>query len=293
MRLYIGEIRFRTEWAAHIAALSIRRSKDRLSVSRRLMRRIVCRIGECDRNKLMINDINGDSVSFDAYEKMAGYYFEDVDIKPFNAYFERPATLSLLPDVQGKSVLDAGCAAGWYSNWLLEQGANVTAVDFSPNMVAMTKKRVGNKAAVRQADLHEPLPFLADRSMDIVVSSLALHYLKTWEIVLAEFNRILKPQGLLIFSVHHPLRDFAAFPDSNYFRTETVEEEWEMNGETVKVRFYRRSLSTMITALLDAGLIIDKFLEPTPTRQFAELHPEDYKQLTTKPHFLMIRARKS
>lgn len=241
----------------------------------------------------MTININKSSVSFDAYEKMAAYYFESVDTKPFNAYFERPATLSLIPDVQGKSVLDAGCAAGWYSNWLIKRGANVTAVDFSPNMITMTQKRVGNKAAVRQADLHEPLSFLADSSMDVVVSSLALHYLKTWEIVLAEFKRILKPQGLLIFSVHHPLRDFAAFPDGNYFNTEIVEEEWATNQGTVKVRFYRRSLSTIITALLDAGLIIEKFLEPTPTRQFAELHPEDYKQLTTKPHFLMIRARKS
>ncbi len=241
----------------------------------------------------MTINIHKSSVSFDAYEKMAPYYFESVDTKPFNAYFERPATLSLLPDVQGKSVLDAGCAAGWYSKWLLEHGANVTAVDFSPSMIAMTRKRVGNKAVVRQADLHEPLSFLADNSMDLVLSSLALHYLKTWEVVLTECKRILKPQGHLIFSVHHPVRDMEAFPAGNYFRTEIVEEEWEMNGETVKVRFYRRSLSTIITALLDAGLMIEKLLEPTPTRQFAELHPAEYKQLTTKPHFLMIRARKS
>lgn len=61
--------------------------------------------------------INKDSVSLNSYEEMAEYYFKDVDTKPFNAYYERPATTSLLPDVNGKKVLDAGCAAGWYTKF--------------------------------------------------------------------------------------------------------------------------------------------------------------------------------
>jgi hypothetical protein len=56
--------------------------------------------------------IHPDSVSLQSYEDMAEYYFSYVDQKPFNAYYERPATLSLLPDVTGKRVVDAGCAAG-------------------------------------------------------------------------------------------------------------------------------------------------------------------------------------
>jgi len=49
--------------------------------------------------------ISRDSVSFNSYEEMAEYYFEYVDTKPFNAYYERPATISLLPDVNGKKVM--------------------------------------------------------------------------------------------------------------------------------------------------------------------------------------------
>jgi len=41
-------------------------------------------------------------ISFKSYEKMAEYYFNYVDTKPFNAYYERPGTLNLLPDVKGK-----------------------------------------------------------------------------------------------------------------------------------------------------------------------------------------------
>jgi len=99
-------------------------------------------------------------ISLDAYNNMAEYYYNHVDTKPYNAYYERPATISLLPQVEGKSVLDAGCAAGWYTNWLIENGAKVTSIDFSAKMIEMTKKRVGEKAKIIEADLNEPLDFI-------------------------------------------------------------------------------------------------------------------------------------
>ncbi|NMC84873.1 MAG: class I SAM-dependent methyltransferase, partial [Anaerolineaceae bacterium] len=134
-----------------------------------------------------------DSVSLDSYQQMADYYFSYVDSKPFNAYYERPGTLALLPEVKGKRVLDAGCAAGWYTAWLLDHGAQVTAVDLSPNMVERTHRRVGELARILQADLNLPLDDLADASFDVVLSSLTLHYLKDWTEVLSEFRRILVP----------------------------------------------------------------------------------------------------
>lgn len=132
------------------------------------------------------------SISYEAYEQLAESYFNDFDTKPYNAYYERPATISLLPDVAGKQVLDAACAAGWYTQWLLGKGAKVTAIDFSPKMVEMTRKRVGEQADIYQADLSKPLDFINDASHHIVISSLTLHYLQDWTVVLNEFHRILK-----------------------------------------------------------------------------------------------------
>ncbi|GMB01832.1 class I SAM-dependent methyltransferase [Pelosinus sp. IPA-1] len=237
--------------------------------------------------------VNKNSISYDSYETMAEYYFECVDTKPFNAYYERPATLSLLPDVAGKKVLDAGCAAGWYSNWLLTKGANVTAIDFSPKMIEMTKKRVGDKADIIRADLNEPLNFIKDKTIDIILSSLTLHYVRDWNLVMAEFNRVLKPLGSLILSVHHPFMDFTYFNRENYFLTEIIEDEWETNKGKVKVQFYRRPLSKIVSPVLDAGFIIEKLIEPMPTEKFKELHPKAYEKLTQKPQFLFLRAKKS
>jgi SAM-dependent methyltransferase len=237
--------------------------------------------------------IHKDSVSLNSYDEMAEYYFKYVDTKPFNAYYERPATLSLLPDVQGMDVVDAACAAGWYTQWLLEKGARVTALDFSPNMIEMTKKRVGDRAKIIRADLNKPLTCIETGSMDVVLSSLTLHYLKNWDVVLSEFYRILKKDGLLVFSVHHPFMDFTVFNRENYFLTELIEDEWNTHAGKVKVEFYRRPLSKTIASVLDSGFVIEKLLEPMPVEQFKVEYPEAYDRLTKKPQFLFIRARKS
>ena len=236
--------------------------------------------------------INKDSVSLNAYEEMAEHYFKYVDTKPFNAYYERPATVSMLPDVKGKKVLDAGCAAGWYTKLLLDKGASVIALDFSPNMIEMTKRRVGNKAKIIRADLNEPLDFVDDESIDVVLSSLTLHYIKNWEVVMSEFNRILKKGGQLVFSVHHPFMDFKLSSKENYFLTELLDDEWTTNKGKVKVQFYRRPLSKIIASVIESGFTIEKLLEPMPVEQFKTEEPNIYDKLIKNPQFLFIKAKK-
>ena len=61
-------------------------------------------------------------ISLDAYEKMADSYAKKVETQPHNAYLERPTTLSLLPNLAGKLVLEAGCGPGHNTEWLLNLG---------------------------------------------------------------------------------------------------------------------------------------------------------------------------
>ncbi len=245
-----------------------------------------------DNNSSVEFYVNKNSVSLESYDEMAEYYFTCVDTKPFNAYYERPATTSLIPDVNGKTVLDAGCAAGWYTKWLLDRGASVIAVDFSSNMIEMTKRRVGNKAKIIRADLNDPLDFISDESLDVIVSSLVLHYIKDWSLVMSEFYRVLKSNGILVFSVHHPFMDFTVFKRENYFLTELLDDYWNTNKGKVKVQFYRRPLSEIINPVINAGFIIDKILEPMPAEHIKIQDPNSYGKLTRKPQFLFIRAKK-
>jgi SAM-dependent methyltransferase len=230
-------------------------------------------------------------LAFDAYETLAEAYAAAVETKPHNAYCERPATLSLLPDVENKRVLDAGCGPGIYSEWLIEHGAEVVAFDASPKMVELAKRRLGGSAEVRRADLGKPLDFLGDASFDVVLSPLVLEYVEDWRGAFAECYRILRPGGHLIFSVTHPFSDYLYFKSNNYHETELVGCEWR-GFESVKVQMpsIRRPLGAMLNPLLEAGFHLERIVEPKPTEEFKEADPKHYEELSRLPCFLCVRA---
>ncbi len=232
-------------------------------------------------------------VALDAYDALAEAYAAVIDTKPHNAYYERPTTLSLLPEVKGKRVLDAGCGPGVYSEWLIEHGAEVVAVDASPKMVELAKQRLGTASDVRQADLSKPLTFLGSSSFDMVLSPLVLEYVEDWGSTFAEFYRVLRPAGHLVFSVTHPFFDYIYFKSNNYFETELVGSEWRgFKPVRVYVPSFRRSLGATLNPLIEAGFCLEKILEPKPTDDFKKADPKHYEELSQQPCFLCIRARK-
>lgn len=182
-------------------------------------------------------------ISLDAYEALAEAYAAAIDTKPHNAYCERPATLSLIPDVKGKKVLDAGCGPGVYSEWLIEHGAEVVAIDVSPKMVGFAKQRLGDNADVREADLRKPLTFLETSSFDVVLSPLVLEYIENWDGPLKEFYRVLRPAGHFVCSVSHPFFDYTYYNSNKYFEIELVGNLWKgFKPIQVYMPSFRRSL---------------------------------------------------
>lgn len=231
-------------------------------------------------------------IALDAFEFLAEAYAAAIDTKPHNAYCERPATLSLLPDVNGTRVLDAGCGPGVYSEWLITHGAEVVAVDVSPKMIELARHRLGSRIDVREADIAKPLTFLDSSSFDIVVSPLVLEYIEDWNNTLAEFYRVLRPKGYLIMSVTHPFSDYKYYKSNNYFDTELVGSEWTGFGHVVFMPSFRRSLAETLNPLLKEGFSLETILEPKPTDEFQKADPKHYQELCQQPCFLCIRARK-
>jgi SAM-dependent methyltransferase len=237
--------------------------------------------------------MNDKPIALEAYELLAEAYASVIDTKPHNAYYDRPATLSLLPAVRGKRVLDAGCGPGVYSEWLLAHGAEVVAVDASPKMVELARRRLGGASDVRQADLSKPLTFLDDSSFDIVLSPLTMEYIEDWYSTFREFHRVLCQGGHFILSVTHPFFDYTYFKSNNYFETELVGSEWRgFNTVRVHMPSFRRSLEATINPIIEAGFRLERILEPKPTEEFKEADPKNYKELLEQPSFLCIRARK-
>lgn len=226
--------------------------------------------------------------SYDPIAKNYADKLEDDTKAPFNAYYERPAMLSLLPDVAGLRVLDAGCGTGILAEILLERGARVEAFDYNEDFVRRARKRLGERAVVHQGDLSQPLNFAADNDFDVVTASLVMHYLKDWVPALREIHRVLKPAGLLVFSTHHPTLTWQVFKLENYHAEKLIEDEWEGIG---KVQYYHHSLGDISRALSEGGFVIERLLEPQPTEDFGRVNPEGYQKVKTRPWFLLVRAR--
>jgi SAM-dependent methyltransferase len=207
-----------------------------------------------------------------------------------NAEYERPAVRVLLGEVRGLDVLDAGCAAGEHSAWLVEHGARVVAIDGSPAMAMLARERLGADARVLCADLAEPLP-LEDGSFDLVLSSLTLHYLEDWTEVLGEFARVLRERGRLVFSIHHPF--VTGLEVANYHAVAPIEESWKGFAETpVQVRFYHRPLQRVVGDLLAAGFALRALVEPQPTDAAFARDPVLAQRFRTEPGFLIAAAEK-
>ncbi|SIO56082.1 Methyltransferase domain-containing protein [Singulisphaera sp. GP187] len=223
------------------------------------------------------------------YDEIGAAYAAIVDTAPYNALYERPAMLALLPPVQGRDVLDAGCGSGWYSEQLLARGARVTAMDASSTIAAYTQARVKDRAAVHVADLADPLVFAADSQFDLIVAPLVLHYLRTWAPTFREFHRVLRPGGHLVFSTHHPSSEAERLGiTTSYFETEPVEETWDDVGQ---VRFYRRPLSAIFEALAAANFLTEQVVEPRPSAALRTANPAAYERLLKRAAFLLVRAR--
>jgi len=227
-----------------------------------------------------------------AYEEMAEKYSELIDRKPHNAYYDRPNTLQLFPDVNGKVVLDAACGPGKYAEILIAKGAIIKGVDISPKMVELANRRNNNNGEFFVHDLSNNLYMFDDKTFDIVLCALALHYIEDWTLPIREFHRILKDNGILVISIEHPFWEYNFFQCKNYFVVENVKCTWKEFGGPVEVNSFRRPLEEVLTPLTDNGFYIDKLVEPKPTKEFEQADPKYFKELNEFPAFMCIRAVK-
>ena len=239
----------------------------------------------------------------DRYDDPA--FFEKYSRMPRSVYGlaaagEWPALRALLPDFRGKRVLDLGCGYGWHCAYALENGAaRVTGVDISEKMLAVAREKAGGPRAAYLHAAMEDVSFPAE-SFDVVLSSLALHYVRSFEQIARGVFAWLAPGGRFVFSVEHPL--FTAYGDQDWYRDaqgnilhfpvdnyffEGAREALFL-GE--RVQKYHHTLTTYLEGLLRAGFEIRHVVEPQPPEHM--LGMEGMRDELRRPMMLLIAACK-
>lgn len=229
-------------------------------------------------------------IALAAYEALARRYSDIAETKAENGYNEHPAMRAQIGDVAGLTVLDAGCGPGFLTRYLLDRGAaEVTAFDVSPSMVEIARERAGDRARLFVADMAQPLPGLAPDYFDLIVSSLAIDYVRDWTVPLSEFRRVLKPDGRLVMSVQHPMGSYQWFSPPSAFGVHLCQATWKgFGGEPVVVPDYYRSFGEIISPLLSAGFSLRALKETQPVPELEAINPRKYREGMVSPTFMIL-----
>lgn len=237
---------------------------------------------------------------YDDEEFFAGYSQLPRSIAGLAGAAEWPSLRALLPELNGRRVLDLGCGFGWFCRYAREQGAaRVLGIDVSERMLVRAAASTHDPAIVyRRADLEEFA--LPGESFDLVYSSLAFHYLVNLEALLAQVYGALVPGGHLVFSVEHPL--YTAPPDPTWLVDTAGRKTWPIDSyleEGPRVRDWltqgvikqHRTFATYITLLLRLGFALTHIEEWGPTDEQIAAQPQlaDERQ---RPTFLLMAARR-
>jgi hypothetical protein len=128
-------------------------------------------------------------------------------------------------------------------------------------------------------DLADPISWLPDSSVDLVLFALAIEYVDDRVAVLRE----LRPDGALVFSRLHPTGDWLRHGGS-YFDTRIVRETWAKGWQ---VHFWLMPLQVTCEEIYQAGFLIERLLEPRPAPEAAVTGPAGYDHLMREPRGFM------
>ena len=197
------------------------------------------------------------------YDGFAAAYTAQNDTSLFNAHYNRPELVRMAGEIRGQRILDAGCGAGQIMSDLLLRGARVSGFDVSPAMIEIARGRLGDEVDLRVADLGEPLPY-SDNAFDVVIASLALHYVEDWASTLAELRRVLVPGGRLLVSIIHPTVYAVVYPEADYFALTQYSEDYTFGDQKVWMTYWHRPLQAVINSFIGGGFAIRAVTEPPP-----------------------------
>ena len=193
---------------------------------------------------------------------------------------EEPEVYRVLGDVADSDVLDVGAGTGRHAIRLAEQGARVTALDFSEEMLARARAKPGaDRVRWLAHDFARPMPF-SRHSFDRVLSALVLEHIPGDRLVafFRELGRVTRDDGVIVVTAMHP---------AMFLRGVSARFKDEGTGEFLRPRSYVMQVSDYVMGALDANLRIVSLVERSPDEALAARVPRATKYIGWPMLFVM------
>lgn len=205
----------------------------------------------------------------------------------------------LFPSLLGTRVLDLGCGYGWHCRYAVEHGAEyVLGIDQSEKMISAAEvKNPHEHIEYRNCGIEEY--GYPTEEFDLAVSNLVLHYIENLDEVYRNVYRTLKPGGVFLFNIEHPV--FTAGVDQEWVTENGEAKHWPVDDyyypgrrETVflgqKVEKQHHTLTQILNGLLRCGFTLEAVEEAMPAEK--DRHLPWMKDEMRRPMMLLVRARK-
>jgi len=185
----------------------------------------------------------------------------------------RPFELAEVGPVAGKTLVHLQCHFGQDTLSWARLGAEVTGLDFSGDAVGAARQLAADIAVAAEfveANVFDAVEALGGRQFDIVYTGLGalvwLPDMPRWASVVAA---LVKPGGFLYLAEFHPVADIFAHeslladhdyftrPQGSRFESSGTYTDWDAATQANVNYEWTHPVSSVVSALLDAGLRLD------------------------------------
>ncbi|SDB13621.1 Methyltransferase domain-containing protein [Pseudobutyrivibrio sp. YE44] len=226
---------------------------------------------------------------------------------------EWPCIKELLPDLNGRTVVDLGCGTGIFT-FLLEKSlpSKLIGIDLSEEMLSIAKKKSDENNSNAVFVLHDAATCreVIKEPVDFIFSSTTSHYIGNLEQFFENVSSSLKNGGECIFSIIHPVYS-AMYPIEHADGSYPEDEEWNVRYLDKSTRAYiqpwleynddyenhlsksfHHTFSDYTNAIIDAGLTIEKICEPMAPESWKDSQPYRYEGFIESPVYMILKMRK-
>lgn len=155
---------------------------------------------------------------------------------------------SVLLDIRAKKMIELGCGTGKNTPFFLTKCEELTAVDFSKEMLALAKEKItDDKVRFKQADITKKWTF---GKAQLITCNLILEHIEDINFTFEQAAKSLNKKGYFFICEYHSFRQYQG-----------KGAKFEQNGEELAVEYFVHHISDFCEAAKRNGFILNDLQE--------------------------------